>query len=441
MPFCFYKKLFLQIIFVTVILIHSSYAGISLIRDAQTEEFLYKISNPIFRAANLDGQITMYIINDESINAFVAGGKNIFMNSGTISFADDPLGLIGIIAHEIGHITGSHLARMSVDIGSIKKQLALGYILGIATAIAGSPDAGQAVILGTSHVGERTFFSHSIRHEESADEAALKFLDNAQISSTGLLEFFKEIRSAEKIYFDTINPYTRTHPLTKNRIERIATHASNSIYKDYQVSDEILEEYNIIKGKLIGFLQEPEKVLDNYDDSNNMGIIAIAVAQHRLGRSNDAIKTLSKLNDLANTPYMLELKGQIYYESGESQKAFNIFSELITSLPDQPLIKIEYAAVILSLNNDNYFPLAIKELNSALLKEKDNFQAWKTLVELYSKTQNQGMMNLSLAEANLLSEEYGLAIRHAKKAKEILKDNSKAMVRASDIIEYAIKKL
>lgn len=433
---CKYLILKTTVIFFT--LVNICYANISLIRDAQTESFLHKISAPIFKAANLQDQINIYIINDPSINAFVAGGKNIFINSGTISFSGDPLGLIGIIAHETGHITGSHLARMSIDIGKIKKQLALGYILGITTAIIGNPDAGQALILGSSHVGERKFFSYSTKHEEAADEAALKFLDTAQISSKGLLEFFKEIRGAEKIYFDKINPYTRTHPLTKNRIERIFLHTSQSTsYKD--LSDDIQQEYNIIKGKLTGFLEDPEQILENYDDSNNIGIIALSIAKHRLGMSRDAIKELNKLTTYFNNPYILELKGQIYYESGEARKAFNIFTKLDKLLPDQPLIKIEYASVILSLNNKKFFPLAIEQLNTALLTEQDNIHAWKILAELYSKTDNLGLMNLSLAEVNLLLEKYKLAIQYAKKAKQILEEenNLKNITRVSDIIIFA----
>lgn len=437
------RKLIINVIFFILISSKVSYAGISLIRDAQIEDFLYRISAPIFRAANLEGQITIYIINDEAINAFVAGGKNIFINSGTISFADDPLGLIGIIAHETGHITGSHLARMSVDIGSIKKQLALGYILGIATALAGSPDAGQALILGTSHVGERTFFSHSTKHEEAADEAALKFLDTAEISSKGLLEFFKEIRGAEKIYFDKINPYTRTHPLTKDRIERISSHVSESKNSVLELSYDILEEYNMIKGKLIGFLEDPEKILENYDSGTDLGIIATSVAEHRLGKSERAVRLLNLLRNSKHDPYILELKGQILYESGNSKQAFELFNKVEKLLPNQPLIKIQYASVILSLDDPQYFPIAIDKLKIALLAEKENAQAWKILAELYSKIKNHGLVNLSLAEAHLLSEKYSLAIKHAKKAIEILDKNndSQDIIRANDIIFFAKEKL
>ena len=175
------------------------------------------------------------------------------------------------------------------------------------------------------------------------------------------------------------------------------------------------------------------------DDSNNIGIIALSIAKHRLGMSRDAIKELNKLTTYFNNPYILELKGQIYYESGEARKAFNIFTKLDKLLPDQPLIKIEYASVILSLNNKKFFPLAIEQLNTALLTEQDNIHAWKILAELYSKTDNLGLMNLSLAEVNLLLEKYKLAIQYAKKAKQILEEenNLKNITRVSDIIIFA----
>ena len=225
-----------------IITIKQSFA-ISLIRDSQTENFLKNISTPIFKAANLNSDIKIHIINDNSINAFVTNGNNIFINTGTITYSDNPLGLIGVIAHETGHITGNHIAKINIDMQEINKKMALGYILGLATAIGGNIEAGQAIMLGNNHIAERNFFKYSVKHEESADETALILLDKCQISSVGLLNFFKKIRNQEKIYSETINPFTRTHPLSSNRISRIEKHIKESPFSTKKLNAQIYSEY------------------------------------------------------------------------------------------------------------------------------------------------------------------------------------------------------
>jgi predicted Zn-dependent protease len=413
------------------------YAEIKLIRDTQIEKFLYKISEPIFKAANLSGQVKLYIINDSNINAFVAGGKNIFLNTGTITSTNSPLGLIGIIAHETAHISAGHLARMSIEMKDINKQLALGYILGVATLLSGEAEAGQALILGSDHIGQRQFFSYSTKHEEAADEAALQYLDKANISSTGLLDFFEKINDIEKIYFDEINPYTRTHPLTTNRIKRIKTHSILSKYKDNSLSKNINNEYLLIKGKLIGFLEPPELVLKKYQTNDNMNKVARSIALHRLGNTAKAINILENITTKQQI-YILELIGQFYYEIGNLTEALEIFTKIDRLLPNHSLIEIQLAAIIVNLNDPKLFTLAINKLNSALLKEKGNIYGWSLLANLYSKNNNISLKNLCLAEIALLKENYLQAIEYAKNAQKNASNN--ILVRASDIINYAQKR-
>lgn len=428
------KTKFLYILSFLLITPYYLYAEIRLIRDTQIEKFLYKISDPIFKAANLSGQVKLYIINDPNINAFVAGGKNIFLNTGTITSTNNSLGLVGIIAHETAHIAAGHLARMSIEMKDISKQLALGYILGIATLLSGQAEAGQALILGSDHIGQRKFFSYSTKHEEAADEAALQYLDQTHISSQGLLDFFQQISDLEKIYFDQINPYTRTHPLTKNRINRIKTHNILSKYKDNSLSKEINDEYLIIKGKLIGFLDKPEIILKKYQNNNNMDKIARAIAMHRLGNSAQAIKILENITTKEQI-YILELIGQFYYEIANLTKALEIFTKIDRLLPNQPLIEIQLASIIVNLDNAKLFSLAINKLNSALLKEKENIYGWNLLASLYSKKNNISLKNLCLAEISLLKENYLQAIEYAKKAQKNAANN--ILIRTNDIINYA----
>ncbi|MBT5828398.1 MAG: M48 family metalloprotease [Alphaproteobacteria bacterium] len=434
-----FKKIFIALTY--IILATHKLSALSLIRDAQTEQYLHKISQPIFTAANLDRQIKIHIINDRSINAFVAGGKNIFINTGTITYSNSPLGLIGIIAHETGHITGSHLARMSLDLQKINTQMALGYIIGIATAVAGRADAGQALIMGSSHIGERQFYSHSTKHEEAADEAALKLLDASKISAQGLLEFFGEIKSNEKLYTDQINPYTRTHPLTNDRMNRIQEHLNSSPYTNVLLAENLLNEFTIIKTKLEAFLEDPLVVIENYSSDTEHGKLALVIANHRLGKSKKSLDIFKTIQN-KDSAFMQELKGQIQYESGMSVAAVKTLLEVEKQLPDISLVKIELAAAIISAKKIELYKMAIAKLNQALITETDNVTGWRYLARLYHLTQNQGLSLLSLAEAEFFAANYDLALKYANSAKKILKKENQqgSIIRAEDIIKFSKEK-
>jgi len=423
-----------------IITIKQSFA-ISLIRDSQTENFLKNISTPIFKAANLNSDIKIHIINDNSINAFVTNGNNIFINTGTITYSDNPLGLIGVIAHETGHITGNHIAKINIDMQEINKKMALGYILGLATAIGGNIEAGQAIMLGNNHIAERNLFKYSVKHEESADETALILLDKCQISSVGLLNFFKKIRNQEKIYSETINPFTRTHPLSSNRISRIEKHIKESPFSTKKLNAQIYSEYQIIKAKLEAFLGNPEEILEKYNQDTEQALIARIIAHHRLGESNKSLKLFEKTNK--NNPYIKELKGQILYESGQAKESMKIFLNLTKKLPNDPLLKIELAGAVISAKSQENYQRAIDELNKSILLEQENVMAWEFLAKLYHHTNNKLMSFYALAESSFHKNNYDLSIKYANKAKELLKNDSNPnlLLKIEELIKVNNKKI
>ncbi len=418
-----------------------SYA-LNIIRDLQTENFLNKVFKPVFKAANLENQIDIYIIRDGGINAFVAGGKNIFINTGTILQSSDPLGLIGVVAHETGHIAGGHLARQSADIERIKKQTALGLLLGVATASFGNVDAGYAVILGSSHIAQRSFFSFAKKHEDSADEAALRYLDKAQLSSQGLYDFFSYIKENEKLYYDEINPYTRTHPLTKFRLSRINSHLKTSPYTKSSLDDKTIKEWRIIQAKLDAYLNSPKDILKKYKflhkDSH---LIANIIANYKLGKIKKSLSLFKKVKG-KNNPYILELKAQILYENGNFLQAKRILLKLDKQFINEILITVQLAQLVLNSKDQKYYQTMIEKLNLTIHKTKQPYIiSWNLLAELYSKTGNKFLSFLSLAEAKYYLGDYQKAIFYAKKAKKIGKGDKKKLYRINDIIKSSKKKI
>src|SRR6516162_6117413 len=113
--------------------------GPPIIRDAEIEQLLKEYAQPILRVAGLTRQnIQVVIVNDSSFNAFVADGRRIFINGGALLDADTPNQVIGVLAHETGHIAGGHLARLREQLASASTQSILAMILGVGAMVAGA---------------------------------------------------------------------------------------------------------------------------------------------------------------------------------------------------------------------------------------------------------------------------------------------------------------
>jgi len=202
---------------------------LTIIRDTEIEDFLYEISRPIFTTAELNpDSIKFYIIQDKNINAFVAGGQNIFVNTGTLTHFDKPDALLGIIAHETGHIAGGHLAKISEEVANQQKFVAGSMIIGLLSLLAGSPEGMQASLLGGMHIGQQNILSYSRTQERSADQYAVHFLLANNLSPDALLKSMKEFKRDELNISDNTEYYT-THPLSKNRIQFIKANINPKI--------------------------------------------------------------------------------------------------------------------------------------------------------------------------------------------------------------------
>jgi predicted Zn-dependent protease len=128
--------------------------GIPLIRDTETENLLKDYSRPIFKAAGLGSHITMRIVKADSFNAFVVDGLNVFINTGTLRQAKTPNEVIGVIAHETGHITGGHLAALRTRIARDQTKALLLMVLGVGAMVAGAASGGDtAREMGSLGVG------------------------------------------------------------------------------------------------------------------------------------------------------------------------------------------------------------------------------------------------------------------------------------------------
>jgi predicted Zn-dependent protease len=410
--------------------------SINFLRDAEMEHYLRVWMTPIWKVAGLDpAAVHVYVINDPTLNSFVAGGQNIFLNSGTIMRASSANQLIGIMAHETGHIAGGHLARKTQMMKNAMIESVIGMVLGGAASALGRGNSGGAGVLAGEGVGERAFLQNSVTIEASADQAALKFLDRTHQSARGLLEFFQILEQEELLTAQHQDPYLIDHPLTQERVDYVRQHVATSPYSDAKDSPESASEFNLMKAKLGAFLGAPSQVLAAYqpNDNSEPARYARAIAYYRIPDLNHALPTIDGLiNDFPKNPYYEELKGQMLFENGRVAEAVAPYQRAVQIAPTEPLINIELAQVQLETNDPKYIAPAKEELNNAISVESDNPDAWRELAIAYGRGGDIGMAALALAEQNMATGDYRQAIGQAQRAQQLLPPGAQRQ-RAQDI--------
>ena len=424
--------------------------SLNLIQDAEIELYIREWIEPIIKVAGLNpNAVNVYIVNDETINAFVAGGQNIFINTGLILKAKEVDALIGVLAHEIGHIAGGHLNR---TINSMKKAQDTVTIATIITAglMAASKAAGlntpsglaKLATLGPS-IAERNFYKHTRQNEKFADAAAIKYMTAVNRSCIPLAQLLKVLGKQELLHENRQDPYLRTHPISQERIYEIMEASENiEVNKiDNSSIDEI--KYKRIVAKIIAFTNTPGKTLLLYPKTSSEidARYARAIAYLRLPDLDKGIKEISHLINLDNSdPFFPEVLGQMLFENGqifESIKQLQISANL---LPKNPVILLSLARSQVEYGKEKENNEAISNLKNILEVIPKNIAAWKLLSIAEARNNNIGLAQLASAEAYFLSGQYNLSIQFAEKARISFKKNSPSDIRALDIIFFSKEK-
>ena len=414
---------------------------IGFIRDAEIENIIRGWWTPIIQAAGLDPQaVHIYIVNDPTLNSFVAGGQNLFLNTGLLLRSQSPNQVVGIMAHETGHIAGGHLSRSDEAMHNATVASIIAMVAGAAAAVAGhNPDAAAAGMLGGAGVGQSSFMAFSVTQEASADHAAMSFLDRAHISARGLLQFFEILQQEELMTGAREDPYLRDHPLTQERVNYVREHVERSPWSNVPDPPEWIEQHRLMKAKLDAFLSAPSQVLASLkpDDNSVAARYARAVAYYRIPQLDKALEAINGLiKDQPGNPYFQELKGQMLFENGHIKEAIPPYLRAVELKPDNALLKIELAQVELESEDGHYEPQALNQLNAAAAFESDNSELWRLLAIAYGRSGNIGMAALSIAEQNMADGDWNGARQQAARALKLLPPGAQRQ-RAQDIADDA----
>lgn len=417
--------------------------AVPLIRDAEIEHTLRLYADPIFKVDGLKpSAIHLFIVQDDALNAYVAGGANMFIHTGLIMQCATPDMLIGVMAHEAGHIVGGHLAQGSEKLKNAQLGSIFTFVLGAAAAAAsGKPEAAAAVITGGQTAVMRNFLAFTRAHEESADQSALGALDKLNISASGMMKVFELLRRNERSRPGSPDPYMLTHPLSSVRIEHVRSHVEQSKIPEGQYPKEFDILHQRMVAKLYGFIQSPEKTMAKYPMSNKTvpARMARAIAYYKMPDIDRAVTEMDSLiKESPSDPFFHELKGQMLFENNRPKEALASYQEAVRLLGNAPLILTDLAKVELAQNDPALIPSAIAHLEKANSIDNSNAQSWRLLATAYGKTGNTGMASLSLAEEAILEDDPKMALTQVEQALTILKAPSPARLRAQDIKARAL---
>jgi predicted Zn-dependent protease len=415
--------------------------SLSLIRDAETEHIIRVLATPVWQAAGLSPDaVSIHIVNDPSLNAFVAGGQHIFLHTGLLERVTSPRQLIGVIAHETGHIAGGHLARGEEAIRDAMGTALLSILLGAAAVVAGGGNAGPAVVAGGQHLAERSYLQFSRTQESQADQAAISYLDQVGMSSRGLVEFLKVLGDQEALLISRQDPYVRTHPISRERIDALSTRVNASPNANREASPEQVAMLRRVQAKLIGFLQPLGTTLQRYPESDTSAAAryARAIAYYRIPQLERALPLMDSLiSEAPNDPYYLEMKAQMLFENGRAREAIPLLERAVALAPHEPLLRYALGQAQISTEDAALVKPAISNLEVAVRDDPSNASVWYQLAIAYGRDGNLGMAHLASAERAIRVGRYVDARQQAERARQKLPPGSAAGLRADDIIAAA----
>ena len=410
---------------------------LQLLSDAETEHIIREMARPIFSAAGIDPKaVNVVLVNDRTLNAFVAGGQNIFLHTGLLLQADANQ-MLGVVAHETGHIAGGHLIRGTEAMESAFLSSLIGMGIGIIGGIASkNAGAGMAGIMLGQTMAQNSYMSFSRAQESAADQAGLSYMEQAHLSSKGLLTFLEKLNADDPVLADRDAVYSRTHPMTRERLDTVRQQVQRSRWSDRGVSPDEAERYARVQAKLYAYL-DPLGALRRYraDDPSVIGRYGRAYAYFRRGEVKQALPLADGLiQQEPQNAYFHEMKGDLLLQNGRAVEAVGPYRKAVSLAPDANPIRVSLAHALLEQHDPKQADEAIKNLQIAAKSQQGQSAfLWRLMAQAWSMKDNHGMVAYASAEEAFAQGDRPRAVAMAERAEKLLPAGSPGWLRAQDI--------
>jgi predicted Zn-dependent protease len=420
--------------------------GPPVIRDTEAEQLLREYTRPVLRAAGLEKQnIQIVIINDSAFNAFVADGRRIFVNYGAIMQSETPNQIIGVLAHETGHLAGGHLAKMREQIAQAQTQMIIAMLLGAGALVAGArgngnnglANAGAAAVAGPQEMIRRTLISYVRQQEENADRAGVKFLNATGQSARGMYETFKRFTNESLFAARGADPYLQSHPMPAERVAALEEIARSSPYWDKKDDPALQLRHDMMRAKISAFMERQDTVYRRYPLSNETlpSRYAHAITTYLHGDLRSAIAQIDALIQVQpNNPYFYELRGQALLEGGKPAEAITPLRRAVQLSNSAPLIEMLLGQALVASNNKALTEEAIAILRAAVARETEAPLGYTQLAMAYGRKGDYAEADLASAQAAFLRGDNKTARELASRAKTRFAVGTPGWVKADDIV-------
>ena len=409
----------------------------SAIRDTEIEGIIRGWADPVFVGMGLDpAEVEVLLINDDSLNAFALKGRIMGINTGLIEETKTPNELLGVMAHEAGHIKNRHLLRDGVSNAGMQPFL-MTMALGALALAAGQPGAGAMLMANSQYFGTLGALRYMQSQEGEADISGARALEAAGESGKGLVDFFENFRSQEVFSDARRYPYFRSHPLSGQRIEALRRPVEAARHYSHVDSPERMAEHALILAKIHAFMDAPSATLRDYPASATdfPSRYARAIGYYKDGQTDKAITGVDALlAERPDDPFLWELRGQILFEDGKPGEAISAHEKSVQLKPDAPLLRINLAHALIETNDPANLDRAIDELKRAVAREEDNTMAWRLLSQAYASQGKEGEARLAMAEYWFAAGQNTEATQFALRARPLLANGTVEWRRAMDIV-------
>lgn len=421
--------------------------SLPLVRDAETEALMRDYAGPIFDAAGIARQqVDIILVNRNDFNAFVADARRIFINVGVIIDAETPGEVIGVLAHEIGHISGNHLVRLRQALANAQVIAVIGAVLGAGAIAAGSSSGssdiaqgGAGALTAGAGLAHRSLLAYRRGEESVADRAALTYLQKTRQSARGMLKTFS--RFADQTLFSSqyTDPYAQSHPMPRERLTQLETVARQSPYWDTPEDPRLQARHDMVRAKLIAFTAHPSTVARDYprSDSSLPAEYARAVVTMRTRSRSEAVEAIDKLiRRQPDNPYFHELKGQALLESGNPKAAIAPFRQALSLRPREAQFQIWLGFALVAANDNALLPEAEKILKAGLQVDENSPIGHSQLAIALGRQGKTAEADVATARGLMARGDFQAAKRYAARAQKNLKPGTPAWLQADDIVSY-----
>ncbi|MER8727834.1 M48 family metalloprotease [Mesorhizobium sp. M1027] len=422
--------------------------NVPVVRDAEIEALVRDYARPIFKAAGLSGDaINIVLVNDQSFNAFVAG-RRMFINTGALMTAETPNEIIGVIAHEAGHIAGGHQQKLREQLERAKTMAILATLLGAGAVVAGATSnsrglagAGMGVMAGGGEMAQRSILAYQRTEEMTADRSAIAYLNATGQSGMGMLKTFGRFQNALSLSGAQVDPYRISHPMPQERIANLEVLVKQSPYVDKVDPPALQQRHDMMRIKIAAYMQgqaaasrlmrkNPGSLASRYGD---------AQMTYLFGNLASALtKTNALIKEQPKNPYFQELRGDILMKANRPKDAADAYAKAVSLDPARSgLLPVSYGQALMAIGTEDSLKKAVAQINTGLGRDRENADGYRYLAQAYGELGNIPAAELATAEGHFYSGDYKNAKIFAMRAQQSMKRGEPGWLRAQDIINYA----